>query len=545
MCKYPTLGCIILHLLYASIAFAVEPIQLGLFHSQSSSYLTPPYDTTTKQLDEIADIGANVVVMISPHWGSFLDWANDRGLKVICHLGDFDQPLSGNDLADKLDDVQSKISAWKNHPAVYGYMINDEPDFRLDQNRNTSGWQDDFIGTLEAVYDEVKLEDSTRPVFITSIYFYKYYYDKGEAFHYPKMLQNCFDVMICDKYIVGKGQSEFQWNTGNWEMRSNIWGMMSYWENELSKEMWYAGQCFQDATRRLPTLKEHEWLTFTPLIMGVRGYVGYGFHRAVTSSEEPNELYPYSGIEWIDDDGQNDVFNAVSQKLSVVKYAIGCGKIPGLVTMPSSFDGGVYADATGFYLIVSNNNAGSINATFTFNGMNVSSVIEIGYTGSDGSETTVISNQYTNLFSGYQVRVYRINGSLSGWFRLQNMNYIGNWLDGNGSPYNVRLYGWNTGDDKKWQAIHVSGMTYKLKNGAYPSRYLHRDGNDNVIIDTNTSADSQWILTHVNRGWFLLKNVWDGEYLDADGGTQNYNVDVLETSDPESKNDLIWNFELE
>ncbi len=88
------------------------------------TFWTPP-NITRASLRQIADGGFNLVMVnvISPSYGKkLLDWAQELGLKVMVT----DPALSPYRM-NLESDIQDITKAYKDHPALWGYYLTDEP----------------------------------------------------------------------------------------------------------------------------------------------------------------------------------------------------------------------------------------------------------------------------------------------------------------------------------------------------------------------------------------------------------------------------------
>ncbi|MCE5259614.1 MAG: hypothetical protein LLG44_11255 [Chloroflexi bacterium] len=88
------------------------------------TFWTPP-NITHASLRQIADGGFNLVManVVSPSYGKkLLDWAQELGLKVMVT-----DPVLSPYRMNLEPDIQDITSAYKDHPALWGYYLTDEP----------------------------------------------------------------------------------------------------------------------------------------------------------------------------------------------------------------------------------------------------------------------------------------------------------------------------------------------------------------------------------------------------------------------------------
>ena len=83
-------------------------------------------------------------------------------------------------------------------------------------------------------------------------------------------------------------------------------------------------------------------------------------------------------------------------------------------------------------------------------------------------------------------------------------------------------------EDDQWVVSAQGSGTYAFRN-VQKGRYLDADGASakyDVNLSHNLESDTQWELTQLANGGYQIRNVEFGLWLDADGSSKNYNVDL-------------------
>lgn len=139
------------------------------------------YHVTVDQLPLCSAVGVNVVQ--SPDTANtatlraYLDTAAANGLKVLVRLYNGMKP-AGN--AANAANTTNWVTTFKDHPAVYGWMIMDEPYLRA-----INGVHEDLVNSYKIIRDI----DPVHPTYMTENFKY-YYEDTGK----------CTDILAIDPY---------------------------------------------------------------------------------------------------------------------------------------------------------------------------------------------------------------------------------------------------------------------------------------------------------------------------------------------------------
>ncbi len=154
-------------------------------------------------------------------------------------------PFHGDDEA-YLKDLEEKVSAYKNHPAVLCWMLADEPEYnKLD------------ITVIHRAYQKVHEIDPVHPTYLVITD------PRGH-----ETFGRCCDVLAVDTYPVSRGVIQ---NVG-----VNI--AKAYQASDGDQPVWHCGQTFRWPSDRAPSPKEHRYMSYLALLEGAKGLLWYA-HR--------------------------------------------------------------------------------------------------------------------------------------------------------------------------------------------------------------------------------------------------------------------------
>jgi hypothetical protein len=233
------------------------------------------------------------------------------------------------------------MNQFKDHPAVVGWFISDEP---------TDGYHDEAL----LAYNTIKAL-SSHPVSIVFCY----------TDNKPNAFADSYNTLLFDRYPCRTGDSEFDYARFQ-EFKSFLdWGGSK--ATELGKPWMAVLQAFggwSDTLEfRLPTSDEARFMTYYAIEAGASGALFYPRYRTTRISARPGEAYPDSGTQWID-----DVFEPLASEMNALSAAIGAGVVDGLVSDDSlDVRTDLYQDpdTDEYYLVALNSTLGSENPTFT------------------------------------------------------------------------------------------------------------------------------------------------------------------------------------
>ena len=159
----PTLTLTVVSTLTPTVALTSTPIITPTITSADPNPSVQPYligwFSRIDQLDALAGQSASGANFVMPYGGAgspddvrrYLDAAQRFGIKVLidmhAHPSEWEPPT--------LEEYQREVHANKDHPALYGWYVADEPEAYAD----TEG-----LGYLQPVYDTFKAEDPNHPV---------------------------------------------------------------------------------------------------------------------------------------------------------------------------------------------------------------------------------------------------------------------------------------------------------------------------------------------------------------------------------------------
>ncbi len=156
------------------------------------------------------------------------------------------------------ENIRELLNHYKEHPAVLSWMLYDEP-----------GYNRADILKIYELYNTAYEIDPRHPSYLV-ITDPKVY----------KTFGRCCDILSVDTYPVAHGVIS---NVGE-----NI--ARAYNESDGDQPVWHCGQLFSWPGQRIPTIREHRFMTYIALIRGAKGllwytYKGYGQYLPVDYPE--------------------------------------------------------------------------------------------------------------------------------------------------------------------------------------------------------------------------------------------------------------------
>jgi len=173
------------------------------------------------------------------------------------------------------DNIREIVDGYKEHPAVLTWMLYDEP-----------GYNRADIMKIYGLYNTAYEIDPRHPSYLV-ITDPKVY----------KTFGRCCDILSVDTYPVANGVIS--------DVGKNIARACN--ESDGDQPVWHCGQLFSWPGQRIPTIREHRFMTYIALLRGAKGllwytYKGYGQYLPVDYPElwkdhklllkEINELSP-------------------------------------------------------------------------------------------------------------------------------------------------------------------------------------------------------------------------------------------------------------
>ena len=158
----------------------------------------------------------------------------------------------------------------KNHPAVYGWYLYDEPEVKKPIPLSPQ--------LLIGLYQVIKQEDRSKPVAIV-------FADTRKIAPYIDAL----DILMWDWYPCHENEPEFHWVSG---YRQDLYKVISL-ASTNNKKFYSALQAYSDKTLKLslPTQAEIRYMFYLSVCSGVDGILFY-MHYLSTNSWNESSLYP-------------------------------------------------------------------------------------------------------------------------------------------------------------------------------------------------------------------------------------------------------------
>ena len=227
----------------------VDTLRLG-YYSHTSR--TSAWKTYAKE-------GCNLLVVYGSgqgtNWGTTLDAARDAGLKIILDL--HHHPPRWH-LKITTEQIRKLVQQYRDHPALYGYYIADEPE---------SPWNNEPPEVFQPIYDALKAADPSHPVTICMNH------------RFPDQYATIFDLLLTDHYP--------NWSAKNNQPKFNAMVRASYrwWRDALEFQSRHhkqgliaVGLAGGDGTGnglRDLTDEEYRFHVFCGVVLGVKGFVFY------------------------------------------------------------------------------------------------------------------------------------------------------------------------------------------------------------------------------------------------------------------------------
>ncbi len=189
------------------------------------------------------------------NWGTYLDAAGDAGLKIILDL--HHHPPRWH-LKTTPEQIRKLAQQYREHPALYGYYIADEPE---------SPWNNEPPKFFQPIYDVLKAAAPSHPVTICMNH------------RFPDQYASIFDLLLADHYP--------NWSAKNNQPEFNAMVRASYrwWRDALEFQSRHnkqgliaVGLAGGDGTGnglRDLTDEEYRFHVFSAVVLGIKGFVFY------------------------------------------------------------------------------------------------------------------------------------------------------------------------------------------------------------------------------------------------------------------------------
>ena len=330
-----------------------------------------------KGIDIMAEQGFNVIMPYTNFYAkkdynrirAYLDRAFAKDIKVLLEL--FRDDIKN----DNLVEITKFVRTFKDHPAVYGWYVFDEPTVKKVRSEK-----------FQPVYKIIKTETPQKPV---ALLFYP-------EVKYPPAIPyssywDVFDIFMGEWYPSRVGQSEFH--------------DLELFGSSLRRAKDFSGsnpfitvlQAFgrdddiavnRTTEWRYPTFKEQRYLIYNAILAGTKGLFFYAYHRASSS--------------WT-----NNILMPLIKELKVYLPAI----INGLETDKVKVDRSIidtefywYPNQHDFLIVAINHKNQPLKASFSLSKEITTKTIEDTI---ERKQILISDHQFKDSFNPHEVHIYR------------------------------------------------------------------------------------------------------------------------------------------
>jgi hypothetical protein len=322
--------------------------------------------------DRLAGMHSESMNTVMPYAGSngnvraYLDQARRQGMKVFVQI----DPLALVPPNPVL--VRQFVDTYRKHPAVYGWLLADEPTLHVKYTAFTPD-------TAKMLYKQIKSVDPRHPV--------------GIAFGVtedPRPFVNSMDVLLYDDYVQDKGKPEF---FGLWRWRKRLQERAAM-ARKLDGYMPILQGFGEDANgkhfldKRLPTTKELRYITFTSIQNDATGLFFWVRYR--------------SRKDWID-----RVLTPLVKEIVPARRALAAGPISGTrVLKGTALRSTLFRDARSGarYLVVVHNEAGTTRAE-----IKIDPKLKVDRASAKDGSVDISNGKLVAGFGSYAARLYRLS----------------------------------------------------------------------------------------------------------------------------------------
>jgi len=253
----------------------------GEYINEDGSVFNPviSYHHPTSNFKEAAEAGINLLQGYKAYadWNTVLDEANKYGIKIMFPLYTNMQPASS---IYNIEKTKETILAYKDHPAVFGWMVMDEPYFILNDP------EDDLYTSYKLLRDL----DPDHPVYIC----------EAEADHYVDSGKYC-DVLCVDPYYADKPMEHFVSNRVRIAQEATGYRRPVY---SLLQAFEYG--------KEIPTAEDMRHTLYQSFFEGAKGVGYYCFENSVGKSNL-NDTDMWKGIVSFKENEMEDAFAYFAQ----------------------------------------------------------------------------------------------------------------------------------------------------------------------------------------------------------------------------------------
>lgn len=191
------------------------------------------YNSDEADLDEIAEHGGNLVLYVNSHSNldtdaelyqnikrmkRYLDYAHKKGLKVLPQLASWYGAFKANDTAE-ISRQRKWVEAISRHPALLGYQLYDEPEYRARGGLGTEEKKElaDFVEALRRNRDAIRQWDPNKNHMIQVVF------NLVPLSSWTAYLP-IIDSFQVDRYPCGASLPYFG-QSGDWGLLTMAWSM--------------------------------------------------------------------------------------------------------------------------------------------------------------------------------------------------------------------------------------------------------------------------------------------------------------------------------
>ena len=284
---------------------------------------------------------------------SYLDYADAHGMKVIFSCAELLKEVKNQPTVYSWNDLTKFINTFKDHPALKGWYLADEPT------------DNSLLEACKIGHDIIKKTcGSTKPIYLAFEY-------QALALNTAITYKDTYDIMMFDHYAVVTKEPEFnrlEKHSGhNWpgwkEYCTTAMAQASSLGKPFVNILQAQGRNRAESNYRLPTYNEERFMTFWSVLKGSAGVSFWAMDQLINDTKAyPGDPYPSNGAAW-----RTDVAKPVCQELDQLKYALGAGPVPNGVTCDNAnILSKVYKDpSTGKYYLITVNDSTSASSAFT------------------------------------------------------------------------------------------------------------------------------------------------------------------------------------
>jgi len=329
-------------------------------------YMGDDYRWDYSQVDEVADSPFDTVMNYGINVGnpgqitSYLDHLHSKNLNLIYSLKDF----IGHGQTD-IDTIIQKVNAYKNHPAIISWYMNDE-----------SGLE--YLPELEAHYQKVRELDENHPV-------WSVHYQKdvlvGEA--------HTTDILGVDPYPIPTRPITLVSDMSDWAKEAGRGGYRPLW---LVPQIFDQGN-YDRHPNRLPTPEEMRAMTYLATNHGAKGLIYYSYFDIRFKS--------YYETHWA-------AIKKIASEIKSLRPVFLSTEMPdvnGLTCSNSSIDYKLMKGENTYYLFAVNTIQENVLAVSFQNNLTCKpSIINVLF--ENGRQIPVSNGNFTDNFLPYEVHVY-------------------------------------------------------------------------------------------------------------------------------------------